>query len=92
MKKRVAAVILAFVMVLSMIGCSAGGSSGNEKSGDGGETYDVAVIVRLTDMYGAWLKVAYEAAEKEFPNLNITVMDRSFSFLYFRRSMGPCRK
>ena len=75
MKKRVAAVILAFVMVLSMIGCSAGGSSGNEKSGDGGETYDVAVIVRLTDMYGAWLKVAYEAAEKEFPNLNITVMD-----------------
>lgn len=75
MKKRMVAMVLVLMMLLSMIGCSSGGgaSEGTEKAE--GETYDVAVIVRLTDMYGAWLKVAYEAAEKDFPNLNITVMD-----------------
>ncbi|WP_270395352.1 sugar ABC transporter substrate-binding protein [Mediterraneibacter massiliensis] len=75
MKKRMVAMVLVLMMMLSMIGCSSGGGASEGKEKAEGETYDVAVIVRLTDMYGAWLKVAYEAAEKDFPNLNITVMD-----------------
>ena len=75
MKKRMVAMVLVLMMMLSMIGCSSGGGASEGKEKAEGETYDVAVIVRLTDMYGAWLKVAYEAAEKDFPNLNITVID-----------------
>lgn len=42
-----------------------------------GETYDVAVILRISDMYAAWMKEAFEAAAKEagYANLNVTVMD-----------------
>lgn len=57
---------------------SAGGT-GSQETGAGGsdskETYDVACIFRIGDMYAAWLKQAFEADAGNHPNLNVTVFD-----------------
>lgn len=74
--KKAVSVIIALVMIFSLAGCAAGGESkGGAAKGEGGEVYEVAVIVRLTDMYGAWLKAAYEGIGANYDNLNVTVMD-----------------
>lgn len=74
--KKVVSVVVALVMVFSMAACtSRGNSSGSSSNAGDGEQYQVAVIVRLTDMYGAWLKAAYEGLGANYENLNVTVMD-----------------
>ncbi len=85
MKKLLVAILVVLMVLGTFTACSSGGNtttSGDTSSAGGdtsasttGETYDVGVILRLSDMYAAWMGDAFKAEAEKHGNLNVTVMD-----------------
>lgn len=79
--KKMLAIILALAMTLCMFAACGSGTSSVPASAAGsttapeGETYKIAVILRIGDMYAAWMKAAFEADAAKYSNLEVTVMD-----------------
>lgn len=75
--KRLWSVVLVIAMVACMmIGCgSKEESSGSDSKGGDKKVYEVACILRISDMYAAWMKTAFEADAEKYGNINVTVLD-----------------
>ena len=87
--KKFLAIFLAMLMVLTLtVGCSSNEAEepdnsgeqqtedpGTENGSSGGESAKVACLFRISDMYAAWLKAAFEAEATKYDNVELTVFD-----------------
>ena len=78
--KKVFAFAMAMIMAVSLLsGCNQSSENTGNNSSDSGNSDDgkieVACIFRISDMYAAWLKQAFEADAKNYDNIEVTVFD-----------------
>ena len=102
--KKVLALILATLMLVSLfVGCAKQDSTTtsndtttttNDTAADNtassGAKKQVAVLVRLSDMYGAWLKEAYIADAKQYDDMEVTVFDTQDDSAKFIEILEAC--
>ena len=72
--KKILALMLALLMVLSLAACGGGGSESEEPAAEGGEEYNISVILKTTaSEYWGYVVAGANAYMKDHPNVHVEV-------------------